>query len=80
MENKEEQTDMSNKQNIIESESNNNFEDKNSEEFSHVNQQKIKLNKAKLKNTKEKEKEIKIESDTSSQRKNIPEEINIKHS
>ena len=75
MANKEEQTDMSNKQNITESESNNNFEDKNSEEFRHVNQQKIKLNKAKLK-----EKEIKIESDTSSQTKNTPEEINVKHS
>ena len=69
MENKEDQTtDMSNKQNIIESESNHNFEDKNSEEFRHVNQQKIKINK------------VKIESETNSQGKNTTDDINIKNS
>ena len=77
MENKDEQTDMSNKPNIIESEHNNNFVDKNSEEFRHVNQQKIKINKTKIKNVKDKE--IKIETETNSNPKIIIEDTSLKN-
>ena len=77
MENKDEQTDMSNKPNIIESENNNNFVDKNSEEFRHVNQQKIKINKTKIKNVKDKE--IKIETETNSNPKIIIEDTSLKN-
>ena len=77
MENKDEQTDMSNKPNIIESEHNNNFVDKNSEEFRHVNQQKIKINKTKIKNVKNKE--IKIETETNSNPKIIIEDTSLKN-
>ena len=77
MENKDEQTDMSNKPNIIESEHNNNFVDKNSEEFRQVNQQKIKINKTKIKNVKDKE--IKIETETNSNPKIIIEDTSLKN-
>lgn len=77
MENKDEQTDMSNKPNIIESEHNNNFVDKNSEEFRQVNQQKIKINKTKIKNVKNKE--IKIETETNSNPKIIIEDTSLKN-
>ena len=68
------QTDISNKSNLTEGDTSNNFNDKNLDEFSHNdNHQKIKINEQKLKDAKEKVMEI------SKEQKNTIEDINQKN-
>ena len=68
------QTDISNKSNMTESDTSNNYNDKNLDEFSHNdNHQKIKINEQKLKDAKEKVMEI------SKEQTNTIEDINQKN-
>ena len=68
------QTDISNKSNLTEGDTSNNFNDKNLDEFSHNdNHQKIKINEQKLKDAKEKVMEI------SKEQTNNTEDINQKN-
>ena len=70
------QTDITNKQNMVESDTNNTFDEKASDEVRKDTHQKIKINEQKLKEAKEKTMEIKSDSNKES---NLTEDINQKN-